>query len=64
MPELPEVETVKEGLKLKVIGKIIKDVIINYDGIIEYPGVKEFCKNIKGQRINDINRYGKWLIFV
>ena len=34
MPELPEVETVKEGLKLKVVGKVIRDVIINYDGSI------------------------------
>ena len=64
MPELPEVETVKEGLKLKVVGKVIRDVIINYDGIIEYPSITEFCDNIKGQRINDIDRYGKWLIFV
>ena len=64
MPELPEVETVRKGLELKVLGKIIKDVRINYDGIIEYPSVLEFQEKIKGQRINDIDRYGKWLIFV
>ena len=34
MPELPEVETVKETLKLKLIGKKIKDVKVYYDGII------------------------------
>lgn len=64
MPELPEVETVRQSLKLKIKDKIITDVNIYYDGIIEYPSVKEFCKKIKGQKINDIDRYGKWLMFV
>ena len=64
MPELPEVETVRQSLKLKVKDKLITDVNIYYDGIIEYPSVKEFCKKIKGQKINDIDRYGKWLMFV
>ena len=64
MPELPEVETVRQSLKLKICGKVIKNANIYYDGIIEYPDVKLFCKEIKGQRINDIDRYGKWLIFV
>ena len=64
MPELPEVETVRQSLRLKIKDKTIKDVNIYYDGIIEYPSVKEFCKKIKGQKINDIDRYGKWLMFV
>jgi formamidopyrimidine-DNA glycosylase len=63
MPELPEVETVKEGLKKQVLGKIIKDVDICYDGIIEYPDVSSFCKKIRGEKIRDIDRYGKWLMF-
>ena len=36
MPELPEVETVRQGLKLKVLGKVIKDVRIYHDGISDY----------------------------
>lgn len=63
MPELPEVETVKETLKLKLIGKQIKDVKIYYNGIIAYPLVKEFSKQIKNLPIKDINRRGKWLMF-
>ena len=35
MPELPEVETVKETLKLKIIGKKIKNIDIYYNDIIE-----------------------------
>lgn len=63
MPELPEVETVKETLKLKLIGKKIKDVKVYYDGIIAYPEVKEFSKQIKNLPIKDIKRRGKWLMF-
>ena len=63
MPELPEVETVKETLKRKVLNKKIESVTIRYDGIIESPSVLEFTENIKGQTIKDIKRMGKWLIF-
>ena len=31
--------------------------------IIEYPDIKIFNKEIKNQRINDIKRRGKWLMF-
>lgn len=64
MPELPEVETVRNTLKPKLIGKIITGVDIYYDNIIDYPTLKEFKERIINQKINDINRYGKWLIFV
>lgn len=63
MPELPEVETVKETLKKKVLNKKIKDVDIYWDSIIAYPNITTFKKNIKNQTINDITRLGKWLIF-
>ena len=63
MPELPEVETVKNTLKSKILNKKIKEVNVLYEGIIEYPNVEEFMEKIKNQTINDIKRYGKWLIF-
>lgn len=64
MPELPEVETVRQGLKQKLLGRTIKEAIIIYDGIIEYPSIKDFTTKIKNQTINDIERYGKWLMFL
>lgn len=64
MPELPEVETVKRGLKKRILNRVIKKALVYYEGIIEEPGVFVFCEKIKNQRINDIERYGKWLIFV
>lgn len=63
MPELPEVETVKNTLKRKVLNKKILFSKVLYKGIIEYPEVDEFVNKIQNQTINDIKRRGKWLIF-
>lgn len=63
MPELPEVETVKETLKRKVLNKKINDVTVIYPNIIENMDSASFCAKLKGQTINDITRRGKWLVF-
>jgi formamidopyrimidine-DNA glycosylase len=63
MPELPEVETVKNKLKEKLLNRKIIDVNILYNNIIEYPSILEFKNQIKNQTINDIKRRGKWLLF-
>lgn len=63
MPELPEVETVKESLRLKLTGRKIKNVNVIYDNIIAYPKVEDFIKNIKNQTINDMKRRGKFILF-
>ena len=62
MPELPEVETVKEKLKKELLHKKINDVKVFYDGIIA-TDLDSFKKNIKNQEIVDITRRGKFLIF-
>ncbi|MBR1717825.1 MAG: DNA-formamidopyrimidine glycosylase [Bacilli bacterium] len=64
MPELPEVETVKNTLKKLVLGKTINNVNILYDSIIEYPTIDEFKNNLVGETIQDIKRRGKWLMFI
>lgn len=63
MPELPEVETVKETLKTKVLNRKIVNVNILYPSIIETPSISEFKKKIIGEEIIDIKRRGKWLMF-
>ena len=45
MPELPEVETVKETLKKQILNKKIIDVQVYYNNIIAYPKVEEFINN-------------------
>ena len=63
MPELPEVETVKNGLKSKVLNKKITNCKVLYPGIIAYPNKERFEKNIINQTINDIKRRGKFLVY-
>ena len=63
MPELPEVETVKNTLKTKVLNKRIVDVNVIYNKVIDYPTLEEFKKQIINQTINDIKRRGKWIMF-
>ena len=62
MPELPEVETVKETLKKKILKKRITDIKVLYDGIIA-TNINDFKKNIINEEIVDIKRRGKFLIF-
>lgn len=64
MPELPEVETVKEALKRKILNRKIVDVNVLYNNIIEYPKVTSFKEEILNETINNIKRRGKWLVFV
>lgn len=57
MPELPEVETVRRGLKKYVVGHVIQDVEIINPGIIQGD-----IKNIVGKKIIEARRVGKGLI--
>lgn len=63
MPELPEVETVRQSLKLRLINKKIKSVRVLWDNIIAYPSKEEFIKEITDKTIIDIQRRGKFLMF-
>lgn len=61
MPELPEVEVVRQVLRKKVINKRIINVDILYDRIVK-TNKDEFIKKIINQKINEIDRYGKYLL--
>lgn len=64
MPELPEVENVRNGLKQLITGKTIRKVRVLWTNIIKDPAVPEFKKRIEGQKIEDIRRQGKFLLFI
>lgn len=64
MPELPEVETVRATLELKLIGETIDDVVIRYPGIIQEIGQNEFVRKLVGETFTKIARYGKYLFFI
>lgn len=64
MPELPEVETVRRTLQTQILNKKITNVFIRYSNIIENVSEDKFINCLKGQTIRDIERYGKYLIFI
>lgn len=63
MPELPEVETVKNTLKKYLQKRKIISAKVYWDNIIAYPKLNDFINQIQNQNINDILRRGKFLIF-
>lgn len=65
MPELPEVETVRQILiKTGIIGKTIQKVEIYKNKLIKETTEKEFIDLLSGQTIHKIERKGKWLFFM
>jgi formamidopyrimidine-DNA glycosylase len=63
VPELPEVENVKNTLNQFLPGKVIEDVKIYWKNIIKYPETDEFILRLKGQKFEQVYRRGKFLIF-
>ncbi|XMB85664.1 DNA-formamidopyrimidine glycosylase [Mycoplasmatota bacterium WC44] len=63
MPELPEVETVKETLKNLILDAKIESVDLIYPNIVKRPSYLEFEELIENQTITDITRRGKYLVF-
>jgi len=63
MPELPEVETVRIELQRKIKDKKIENVMAGEaKKIIQKPSPEQFIARLKGKRIADLNRRGKYII--
>jgi formamidopyrimidine-DNA glycosylase len=62
MPELPEVETVRRGLAPAMLGARIEKVELRRADI-RFPFPPSFAKRLTGQRIVDMGRRAKYLLF-
>lgn len=62
MPEIAEVETVRNTLKKRILNKKIIEVKVHYKPMIE-SDINTFSKDLIGDSFIDIKRRGKWLIF-
>jgi formamidopyrimidine-DNA glycosylase len=62
MPELPEVETIKNEIAPHLIGRHIKAVTVLWDKTVKEPPVAEFRARLAGRKIRDLNRRGKYLL--
>lgn len=68
MPELPEVETIAQNLRLgngvpSLVGQTIEQVSVNWPRHIARPDPESFQSQIAGRTIESIDRRGKYLIF-
>ena len=63
MPELPEVETIKNELLPYVIGREIIGITLFWDGMVRQPSVEDFHSRVIGQKITGLTRRGKYLFF-
>jgi formamidopyrimidine-DNA glycosylase len=62
MPELPEVETIKEDLHELVVGARIEGAEVLDPALVEQPSSEEFVRRISGVRITGSRRRAKHLI--
>lgn len=62
MPELPEVEVVRATLEKNLVGLTINDIECFYEPIIE--NYTLFKEKVIHQKIMEIRRYAKYLIFI
>lgn len=62
MPELPEVETVRNVLKTKILNQNIQEIQIYWDKIVK-TDIEKFKTQLINQTIIDIKRIGKYLLF-
>ncbi len=61
MPELPEVETIKNELAPHILGRRITGVTLLWEGIVRRPSVEEFRSRLIGRRLTGLARNGKYL---
>src|ERR687894_587851 len=62
MPELPEVETIRQHLRQLVVGSLITEVEVLDPGLVEQPSTEEFERELEGDRISGTRRRAKHLI--
>jgi len=62
MPELPDVESIKNDLLPWILGKRIERVEILDPQVVHRPWLEQFSEQIKGQEIKGVERRGKYLI--
>ncbi len=64
MPELPEVETIKQDLETQVVGKEISKIEIRLPRMTrKHHSQKEVQKKVEGRTILSLERRGKFLLF-
>jgi formamidopyrimidine-DNA glycosylase len=62
VPELPEVETVVRELRPRLVGRRLQELAVSRHRLRK-PWQKEWGHLLRGQRVAEVRRRGKWIIF-
>ena len=62
MPELPEVETTRRGIAPHIVGKRIVGVLVR-EPRLRWPVSPDLSQVLTGQRVTDVDRRAKYLLF-
>ena len=62
MPELPEVETYIRELAPLLRGRTVTRAQVTWERTIAAPAAADFCRAIQGQRFDDFDRRGKYML--
>jgi len=69
MPELPEVQTIINGLRVGnslhpgILGCMVKSCTVLWEKSIQEPDPGKFCHTVIGEKFRDLSRRGKYAIF-
>jgi formamidopyrimidine-DNA glycosylase len=63
LPELPEVETIKNELSSRLIGRRFANITVCDAKPVKQPSADDFQRGLIGLSIRDLTRRGKYLIF-
>jgi formamidopyrimidine-DNA glycosylase len=63
MPELPEVETIVNSLRPRVVGRTITGIVVRDTRPVQRVTLEEFCERLLGRMIEGLSRRGKYIIF-
>jgi formamidopyrimidine-DNA glycosylase len=61
MPELPEVETTRRGIRAALVGRTIQAFDLR-ESRLRWPVAKKLAKELAGQRVLDVRRRAKYLL--
>ena len=63
MPELPEVETVRQTLRKNILGKEIAGIKVIYNRMLVGTDERNFIETLTNRKLIEIYRLGKYLFF-
>jgi formamidopyrimidine-DNA glycosylase len=61
MPELPEVETTRRGIAARVLGQVVRAVVVRQPRL-RWPIPRSLSRELPGQTIDSVTRRGKYLL--